>query len=235
MYEYDPQTHELKTIDEVEHSFERLELWQLRWLLDFAQRPERWIRPNQRKILSRELRSFIGEVPRPLPGRPALQKLSSAVLEGVHRLVVEHQTWKVDLGAGRLTRELEWFPDFIFGLYRSINWHNAFLLRMTDLLVSRGACIRQCAEQDCGRLFVPTKRQAYCSTNCSQKARQQRFRAAHSQEELSEKRHEHYRNKVKRIKGPEAAKHVARRPNRNAAEVPKEAATQEKGGEDGTV
>jgi hypothetical protein len=236
MDEYDPQTGELKTTVQIAREFEHWNLRRLRWLLDFAQGPERWINPNQRENLNRGLRLFMGETPKALPGRGALEKLASYVREGLFRLVVDRRaSWEVKLTSGGLTRRLDYMKDYILDQYSASNWQTAFLLRTTDLLVSHGARIKQCAMRGCGRLFVPTKRQAYCSTACSLKTRQQRFRASHSGEELSERRHEHYRNEVKRSKGSGAAKHVKRRPSRNAAEIAKESASQKKGEEDGTV
>jgi hypothetical protein len=70
--------------------------------------------------------------------------------------------------------------------------------------------IRRCAS--CRAIFLPKKRQAYCSKRCSQQERTKRF-----QQELggprafSDRRHEYYLSKVERVRGKAAARHVRRR------------------------
>jgi hypothetical protein len=54
-----------------------------------------------------------------------------------------------------------------------------FVLAAFELFTSEGHRIRNCAEPKCNRLFVATKRQAFCSPQCSQRVRTAKYRKAH--------------------------------------------------------
>jgi hypothetical protein len=64
--------------------------------------------------------------------------------------------------------------------YSSDHFPTAFLLAAAEVLEEEGLRIRQCARPGCGRLFTHRKRGLFCSTSCSQKVRDQRFRERHS-------------------------------------------------------
>ncbi len=98
-------------------------------------------------------------------------------------------------------------------------WHRVILPRRAhliaaafDLLMASKALFRSC--DHCKQPFVVRKRQAYCSSRCSQAVRTKRFRTEHSKQELSDLRHEVYARKVKREHGPNVQ--VQRRVHRRA-------------------
>jgi predicted RNA-binding Zn ribbon-like protein len=73
--------------------------------------------------------------------------------------------------------------------YFSDHFPTAFLLAAAEVLEEEGLRVRQCARPGCGRLFTHRKRGLFCSTSCSQKVRDQRFRERHSSKALLERRH----------------------------------------------
>lgn len=235
MNELDARTGELMTIEQVARRSEVVNLGRLEWLLNFVQKPEDWVGLKQRTKLDDAITCFMIEPPSVVPGCAALRKIAVSIREGLLRLLVEREPWEVSVSPGMVTRRLKPFPGFIIGEYRAGNWRSAFLLSVTDLLVSHGDRIRRCTQPGCDGLFIPTKRQSYCSQACSQKARQQRFRARFTEEEWTEKRHEDYRSEVASRKGTTAAKHVKRRINRNSEEFTTEFKAEAKRDEDGTV
>jgi hypothetical protein len=99
--------------------------------------------------------------------------------------------------------------------YSSDHFPTAFLLAAADVIQEEGLRVRECARPECRRLFVKRKRGIFCSTSCSQKVRDQRFRERHSPEELRERRHRIYVSAVKKELGSAVASKVrARRPKR---------------------
>jgi hypothetical protein len=72
-----------------------------------------------------------------------------------------------------------------------------------DLLKLAGDRLREC--QECQKLFLAVKRQAYCGPKCSQKARTRRYQATHK-ETLSERRHTVYERKVRQQPGKKNVK-----------------------------
>lgn len=54
-----------------------------------------------------------------------------------------------------------------------------FFLAAFELLALEGHRVRNCAEPKCNRLFAATKRQAFCSPQCSQRVRTAKYRTAH--------------------------------------------------------
>jgi hypothetical protein len=97
--------------------------------------------------------------------------------------------------------------------YFSDHFPTAFLLAAADVLEEEGLRVRRCARPGCGRLFTHRKRGIFCSTSCSQKVRDQRFRERHSSKEQLERRHREQVGAAKKTHGPAAASKVpTRRP-----------------------
>jgi len=97
--------------------------------------------------------------------------------------------------------------------YSSDHFATAFLLAAAEVLEEEGLRVRECARPGCGRLFTHRKRGIFCSTSCSQKVRDQRFRERHSSEELRKRRHSHHVSAAKKEPGPAVAPKVrTRRP-----------------------
>lgn len=113
-------------------------------------------------------------------------------------------------------RRIRW-AGTIESYFSSDHFPTALLLAAADVIQEEGLRVRQCARAECGRLFVKRKRGIYCSNECSQKVRDERFRKNHSAAELKERRHRHYVATVKRRRGPVVASKV--RPSRPTKET----------------
>jgi hypothetical protein len=96
--------------------------------------------------------------------------------------------------------------------YSSDHFPTAFLLAAAQVLEEEGLHVRECARPGCGRLFAHRKRGIFCSTSCSQKVRDQRFRERHSSEVLTDRQHSEQVGAAKKTPGPAAASKV--RPRR---------------------
>ncbi len=111
-------------------------------------------------------------------------------------------------------RRVRW-AGTIESYFSSDHFPTAILLAAADVIQEEGLRVRQCTRAECGRLFVKRKRGIYCSNECSQKVRDERFRKSHSAVELKERRHRHYVAAVKRRRGPVVASKVQpRRPSK---------------------
>ncbi len=80
------------------------------------------------------------------------------------------------------------FKSGAIGYYLRAGWPDIFWLAVADLLRIHGDSIRQCPKQDCGKVFIRTKRQDYCSTQCSQSARSKKHYATHREKRKKERR-----------------------------------------------
>jgi len=97
--------------------------------------------------------------------------------------------------------------------YSSDHFPTAFLLAAAEVLEEEGLHVRECARPGCGRLFAHRKRGIFCSTSCSQKVRDQRFRERHSSKVLLERLHSEQVGTAKKRPGPAtASKASTRRP-----------------------
>ena len=87
---------------------------------------------------------------------------------------------------------------------------DGFLLEACELVAAQAKQLRQCERSQCRELFAANKRQVFCSSRCSQMQRTERFLGSHSREELSDKRHVRYKEKIKKEKGLAVAVKVQR-------------------------
>jgi hypothetical protein len=74
------------------------------------------------------------------------------------------------------------------------DWWSRFHGAVFALVNELGARLSACANPKCHRLFLRSKRQAYCGTRCSQRERTQRFRDRHP-DRVSDQRHTTYARK----------------------------------------
>ncbi|HEV8713299.1 MAG TPA: hypothetical protein VGX03_10775 [Candidatus Binatia bacterium] len=194
----------------------------LRWLLDVAQRDLSALSPGQGVDLQDELWAFSFPGPpqlsAPLPigshtGPPFqftkeyVGNLQKEVLEGMRKLL-QGEDWWIQYSSPALP------PDHLIyvlrrdtrgrlsGFYQG-NYRSCFLMLAVDLLKLAGDRLREC--QECQKLFLAVKRQAYCGPKCSQKARTRRYQATHK-ETLSERRHTVYERKVRQQPGKKNVK-----------------------------
>ncbi len=72
-------------------------------------------------------------------------------------------------------------------------WPDWLWLAIAAALEEFGSRIERCQASDCGRLFLRTRRQAYCSTECSQRVRSKRWYEAHKDKARAQRRDAHNR------------------------------------------
>lgn len=192
----------------------------LGWLLNFAQRPSLEFEHSGKKQLAKiraEVEQFAARAPttgrreRTSLSPEELAEIATTVGQGIEE--VRHGAlWRLG-------------PDDLKGLTRFVgsrgkgenflrydgDLRTRFLMVAADLVEAEGDRIRRCAGPECGRLFVKRKRGAYCGTPCSQRMRTNRFLESHPKTELAAKRHEYYRRKIARERGPKIAAKIRRR------------------------
>lgn len=154
--------------------------------------PARLPRPLTREeILSlhRELRRLLGEL-RPMePFAPVNDWTAAAV--AFPRVTIPARIQRIDLtwNLGREAHEI----TSVYGA----EWPDWLWLAIAAVLKEFGPWIVRCEAQDCRRLFLRTRRQAYCSPECSQRVRSKRWYEAH-QDKAREQRREAYQDEVRR-------------------------------------
>lgn len=80
-------------------------------------------------------------------------------------------------------------------------WPDIFWLAVADFLRIYGDRIRQCQKVDCRKTFIRTKRQDYCSAECSQSARSKKWYVT-NQAKATRNRRVKYEEKMKMQCGP---------------------------------
>lgn len=74
-------------------------------------------------------------------------------------------------------------------------WPDIFFVRVAEMFLTFGSLVARCSE--CQTLFLRTRRQAYCSRRCSQKARSNRWYKAH-REQAKLKRRVRYATEIRK-------------------------------------
>lgn len=80
-------------------------------------------------------------------------------------------------------------------------WPDIFWLAVADLLRTYGDRIRQCQKVECGKVFIRSKRQDYCSPNCSLSTRFKKWYAI-NRPKARRNRQERYEKNMKKQYGP---------------------------------
>ena len=182
----------------------------LRWLVDFVQRPGLGhLAETDLEQAVREMAAFtIAEHSSPTYEAIDAAKLEDAAVRvrlGIEALA-SGDAWPLHLHGGmRLTVQLRYDSDGKLRRMFSGSLADSFVWQSQNVLDE--ARIRRCPVD--GRLFVPSKRQEYCSSLCSQKMRNERFRDEHSPENRRKRRHNAYMQKIAR-ENPALARHLAK-------------------------
>lgn len=191
----------------------REDIADLRAVLEFAQQ-----RDPSKQCLNR-LADFL---PTDVRKRRKLRAKLKDGLDGLYRGGGEvPAVWRIGPLRG-FSIALEDSGDTLF----TANKDDALLLRTIEALRGNIDSVRKCPRSGCGRLFVPVRRQRYCSTQCSQQVRFERFRSKLEPERWREWRHQQYVRTVAKTKGAKAARHVRRHAPRTTGQPagePKEA------------
>lgn len=77
----------------------------------------------------------------------------------------------------------------------SARWPDIFFVRVAEMFETFGSLVARCSE--CQTLFLRTRRQAYCSKRCSQKARSKRWYKTH-REQAKLKRRDRYAKEIRK-------------------------------------
>lgn len=125
------------------------------------------------------------KVTRPDEPKPNMRKLSAQ----------EEEMLK---GQTKWEKEAMSFTDGAMSRVYSARWPHIFWLAVSEILVECGHRLWRCI--NCERLFIKRKRQAYCSSRCSQKVRSERWYRGHM-EEAREKQREARKQKQRKETG----------------------------------
>ena len=80
----------------------------------------------------------------------------------------------------------------------SAGWPDIFFVRVAEMFQTFGSLVARCSE--CQTLFLRTRRQAYCSSRCSQKVRSERWYKRHKVK-AQENRREYYKRTKRHTTG----------------------------------
>lgn len=191
----------------------------LTWLLKFSENSESKVETLSNLAL-RRLRSEVWRFPEHQMtegGNDALPdaqigQLAGKIAAGL-RALMRGEPWMPRVGPAKLYLRLE---DGKAQRCYIASHSDGFLLEACELIAAQAKLLRLCERSQCRKLFAANKRQVFCSSQCSQVQRTERFLANHSGEELSNKRHKRYIEHVKKEKGPAVAGKVQQRRRVNA-------------------
>ena len=151
-------------------------------------------------------RGMIGVVLWPLPSAQM-----SIDLHRIHRLNVpkpdepkrntRNLSWaelEMLKGQAKWEKEAMSFKDGAISRAYTAQWPYIFWLAISDILVESGHSLWRCI--NCERLFIKRKRQAYCSPQCSQKVRSDRWYKRYKLK-AQENRREGYKRKKRKETG----------------------------------
>jgi len=196
----------------------------LEWLLDFVyllDERSTAFAESERAQLIYDLAFFTGRAdPFRLPSPESIAAIATEVRTAIENLLTCNR-WVVHLsGNSGLTREI--VPRAVSragrmrlagfeSSYFSQDFRNAFLINAADAVEAEATRLGKCARKGCGRIFARHRRASYCSSSCSQKERDSRFRQRHTRTELSRRRHDYYKKRIARERGPAVAEKVRSR------------------------
>jgi hypothetical protein len=188
----------------------------LGWLVDFVQ--DGYEAAVARHGLDMRVFLFGYVTQRPddpnLPAAPALsgiQQLRDEIREGLIGFLRDRHAWRTQLKhRGEIEVHFNWYSQTPSARF-TFDWRAAFITHAANIINSHGRRVKRCSRPECQRLYVPNKRQAFCSRSCSLKERQRRFRQRFSEEEWKRRRHKSYVKRVSQLSGPATANHVKRR------------------------
>ena len=142
---------------------------------------------------------------KPLPG-PQIEQLCLRVRTRTRDLLAR-KPWDTPAGPRRRL-QFDWTgrPS---AAYFTEDLAVAFEWAAQDLIKEVSEQVGRCEALDCNKLFIRKKASRYCSIAHSQRARSRRFYDRHKAE-LSERRHELYKEKVAVERGRATAKKVRR-------------------------
>lgn len=188
-----------------------------RWILDFQGRDLESYPNRDVLALGKQLRLFAMRVVR-VAGVQPLRRRSGAATTFIPPVPTEsdiraiHTQLRYILGrlrpvSGKPTRAVR-IPVqiqrvYLVGRGQSISrlyasqWPDWMWLAMAAVLEHVGSYIERCETPDCLQLFLRTRRQTFCSAQCSQRVRSQRWYRAH-RNEAREQRREAYQKDVRR-------------------------------------
>ena len=175
----------------------------LKWLLELGQRDSDSLTPIDEVMFSSFVGPYTATELKPSPG--AVRKLATDVCG----LTNERSAW--EFSVNNTQRVVEWSGPYAFASFKTANLQTAFRLRAADLLAEYAAQVHKCERVECGRLFVAVRRQTYCSPQCSQRARFMKYWNSLSAKERREKRHLHYVEQIRKVRGSVAANRVGKR------------------------
>ena len=196
----------------------------LRWLLSFGNLVPASLTDEQRAAVRQEARTFatLQEIDPAIRGQmrswPAPVDATPDVL--THEEIWKAQRW-LKRGLDLLGRNEKWEftprVKYEIDAYRGLLWTRLKATSRLELLKAlvyeafRDARFRFRLCPHCKRAFVPIRRQAYCSSRCSQTVRTRKWRKAHPDKNRSIRRAQYRKAMTKKLKlSPAAAIRIAK-------------------------
>lgn len=166
---YYPQTGKFESAEERGREMEALDRWQLGWLINFAQRGH-VLQEDSRMVAWFTAMHMDAE---PKITSPELQKFASDVAHELKVFLLDRKPWTFPLRSTRAALEPFSYSTTIF---KTDDWRTAFRLRTAELVAQHQSIVRSCGRTDCGRLFVASGKQTFCSKRCSHLKRLHAYR-----------------------------------------------------------
>jgi hypothetical protein len=152
----------------------------LRWVVNFAQQDLNILRSGERLDLGEDLRLLIPkgwegiDTDKPMD-EAMVVKLHNHIFNGIQALLAsESQKWRLPRISGLSLSKNQ--PDGRFYLTGEGREFDGVVLGVVNLILRLGHRVKACEREECQKLFVAVRRQAFCSTACSQVVRDERKR-----------------------------------------------------------
>jgi hypothetical protein len=182
----------------------------LRWLLKFGNLEPVSLNADGRAVAVQEARAFL-MVEEVDPEVRALLRIGPPPIDETPNVLTQDEVWAAQRwlkeGLERLCRKRGWnfaaSTRYELDLYRGVMlWVRLksksrleqFKSLALNVLREARFWFRLCPE--CQRPFVPVRRQAYCSSGCSQAVRTRKWRTAHPEKNRAIRRRQYQRSKA---------------------------------------
>jgi hypothetical protein len=151
---------------------------QLRWVVEFAQKDMKLLRSEERVALGKDLRLLVPdgwegiEKMKPMD-EATVARLHSHISQGIKDLLDSNSgKWRLPRIAGLTLCRSE--PPTRYQLTGEGGEFEGVVLGVFNLILRLGSRLKACDSPACGKPFVATRRQEYCSMTCSQRERDKR-------------------------------------------------------------
>jgi hypothetical protein len=201
----------------------------LRWLLDFGNLAPDGLTAEQQTVVVQEARTFVflQEID---PALRALMRSWLPLVDATPSVLTGAEVWSAQLWLNRGLRmlrrgekwnfaphvkyEIDVHKERLWARLRAKSPLEQFKAMAYDAFREARFRFRLCPE--CRRPFVPVRRQAYCSTHCSQAVRTRKWRKAHPEKNREIRRQQYKRSVAARLRLSKGAKIKIAKPSQGS-------------------